>query len=72
MPAAPVVFSITTVCPSDCAHALAHDARQRVGRTAGRERHHQGDRPRRIGLRLRLRGANPDDAAERGEQNSHP
>ena len=54
------------------AHALAHDPRQLIRRTASRERHHQSDRPRRIRLRLRLRGANPDDAAESGEQRFHP
>jgi hypothetical protein len=32
-------------------HALAHDADQRIGRAAGRKRHHDGDRARRKSLR---------------------
>ena len=38
--------------PKRLAHALGKDARDRVGRPARRERHHQGDGPHRIGLRL--------------------
>ena len=45
------------------AHALGHDAGDGVGRTAGRERHDHGDRPRRIGLRVR-----GGDASKRGER----
>jgi len=35
------------------AHALGHDARGGIGRSARRERHHQRDLARRIVLRLR-------------------
>jgi hypothetical protein len=34
-------------------HVLDEHTRQWIGRAAGRERHHEGDRPRRIGLRPR-------------------
>jgi hypothetical protein len=47
------------------AHALAENARDRVGRAAGREWHDQCDRTGRI--RLRLRDANVHHAGERGQ-----
>src|SRR5256885_13263159 len=43
------------------AHPLADGARDRVGRPAGRERHHDRDRTRWIGLRLRAAEAERND-----------
>src|SRR5262249_5233927 len=57
VPAAPDTFSSTmTGCPSGARHRLGGDARDRVQRSARRERHHHHDRPRRIGLRPRNPG----------------
>ena len=46
--------------PERCAHPLGHDPRGGIGRSARRERHHQRDGARGIGLRLRRRGAEED------------
>jgi hypothetical protein len=53
------------------AHALAEDARQRVGRPAGRERHHHGDGARRILLGGDGSGQ-CDEHGRNGGRNSEP
>jgi hypothetical protein len=45
------------------AHRLGQDARHRIDRSAGSERHHHRDRPRWIDLRRRNCAASPKDAA---------
>ena len=52
-------FSMMIGWPSDALHALGQDARERVGRPAGGERHDHGDRTRRIGLRRARRRCRP-------------
>ena len=64
VPPAPVTFSTMIGLAERSAHALGHDARERVGRPARGERHDQGDGTRRIGLRWRAgdadQGGEPD------------
>ena len=56
VPPAPTTFSMMMALAERLRHMVGDDARDDVGRTAGRERHDHGDGARRIGLRLRLRG----------------
>ena len=51
MPPAPPTFSITTCWPRISLMRAADDAAEHVGRAAGRERDHHGDRTGRIVLR---------------------